>query len=503
MLPSGVGMRASVAARRSQGGAGRAGAGTRVRAMTAAIGACATAAVLLAGCAGPSTTAPPHVTATVPTGPILVGTNVDVSHAPGAQDEVSAAVDPADPSILLAGSNNFVRGTNVRVYGSTDAGAHWTSDVLPVPPGVDVTFGGDQSVAIGPNHEQVMSFLAFVQSGYTAGKGTPTLFVATRTGPSAQWQVDASAVDGIPQAGTTDDKDMLAFDNNPASPYHGRLYAAWTRQHEETGGTLMASASADGGRTWSAAVPLLATGRNWGATFAVAPDGTVTIAWSGEANLWISKSRDGGQHFSTPSAFGSCVTPMNPCLPGGADIPAQAAAGVRANPALVYVPASGSQPAQVIAFYADGDGSADTHIYAAHFDAATLTPLGTPTALSLGASGTDQFLPAAAYDPSDHGLWACAYTTSVTAVTNARYTCTASTDGGTTFLPGTPAASVASDETARGADTYGTGSQYGDYTALVAANGLAHAFWTDSRDLYTQGEEIYTATLRLNSAYGG
>ena len=37
---------------------------------------------------------------------------------------------------------------------------------------------------------------------------------------------------------------------------------------------------------------------------------------------------------------------------------------------------------------------------------------------------------------------------------------------------------------------------YGDHEAVVAADGVAHPFWTDSRDLATRGEEIYTTSVR-------
>jgi len=52
--------------------------------------------------------------------------NVDVTRAFGGDGEVSAAVDPADPKVLLAGSNGD-GGDVMRVYPSRDGGLHWAS----------------------------------------------------------------------------------------------------------------------------------------------------------------------------------------------------------------------------------------------------------------------------------------------------------------------------------------------------------------------------------------
>ena len=65
-----------------------------------------------------------------------------------------------------------------------------------------------------------------------------------------------------------------------------------------------------------------------------------------------------------------------------------------------------------------------------------------------------------------------------------------SLDGGTTFAPPVHAASVASDETVAGAL-----GQFGYYQGIAVANGVAHPIWTDTRDLGTLDEEIYTTAL--------
>jgi hypothetical protein len=73
----------------------------------------------------------------------------------------------------------------------------------------------------------------------------------------------------------------------------------------------------------------------------------------------------------------------------------------------------------------------------------------------------------------------------------ARYSCTASADGGATWPVARPVASVASNETHKPAIDF----QFGDYEGLAVAGGVAHPIWTDGRDLAARGEEIYTTTL--------
>ena len=63
--------------------------------------------------------------------------------------------------------------------------------------------------------------------------------------------------------------------------------------------------------------------------------------------------------------------------------------------------------------------------------------------------------------------------------------------GGVTWVRPVRAATTPSNETVRRATSF----EYGDYEGLAAAGGVAHPLWTDSRDLTTRAEEIYTTVL--------
>ena len=104
---------------------------------------------------------------------------------------------------------------------------------------------------------------------------------------------------------------------------------------------------------------------------------------------------------------------------------------------------------------------------------------------------SDQFDPSLAVDASDGTLWACYMDTFGDPYRHEAWpTCTASRNDGRTWAVPVRVADRASDETQTAANQRGYGS-----TALVAANGVAHPMWTDTRDLVEQSEEIYVARL--------
>jgi hypothetical protein len=107
----------------------------------------------------------------------------------------------------------------------------------------------------------------------------------------------------------------------------------------------------------------------------------------------------------------------------------------------------------------------------------------------------DQFLPATAYDPSAGLLWVCFYDTRLDRRrVRARYSCTASRDGGSAWARPLVVASAASDETRLPAEA---GFGFGDSEGLAVAAGVAHPIWTDGRGLRRRREEIYTTALTV------
>jgi len=98
-------------------------------------------------------------------------------------------------------------------------------------------------------------------------------------------------------AGGGDDKEIMTVDNNPASPYYGRLYVLWT--DFGSGQQIKSTYSNNGGASWSTPVVLSSSSGVQGAWPAVAPNGTVYGAWAaglftGTMSIEVKKSTDGG-----------------------------------------------------------------------------------------------------------------------------------------------------------------------------------------------------------------
>jgi BNR/Asp-box repeat len=119
-----------------------------------------------------------------------------------------------------------------------------------------------------------------------------------------------------------DDKQWAAGDLNPASPYHGNVYAVWD---DLTAGQLAFARTTDHGATWigPGAQPAGAsiTNEMFFAEVNVANDGTVYIFGlgndAGQSAIKFMKSIDGGQTFSGPNIVASPITPVPGKLPGG------------------------------------------------------------------------------------------------------------------------------------------------------------------------------------------
>jgi len=136
---------------------------------------------------------------------------------------------------------------------------------------------------------------------------------------------------GMAHSGANDDKELMAVDNNPASPFYGRMYIAWT---DFTDSRIRAIRSTDGGLTWSAPVILSAASTDvQGAWPTVGPNGNLYVSWvrwnpypNGPINIEVVRSTDGGATFAAtanpltgginPQASGPTASCGRPALNG-------------------------------------------------------------------------------------------------------------------------------------------------------------------------------------------
>jgi hypothetical protein len=418
------------------------------------------------------------------------GPEVDVSTLPGAQDEPAIAIDPSNDEILLAGSNSFKEGS-MRVYASDDGGSTWTQSFLySAPASYLTTCASDPGVAIDGEGRQYFSFVRTTP----CRTGHPKLFVASRPGPTAAWS--APVLVNPLRTSIGDDKPAIAVDSSPSSPHRNRVYAVWSRLSHNGVFSIVLSSSDNGGK-WTRIVKVNRTGsEETYASVAVARNGTVYVAWDDATGyrLEIARSTDGGANFEPERQIAAFSIVPIPSCGSGIPIAASLRVCIHANPIVSVDRSRGPRAGRDYVSFAWTGVGGDEGVFVKAFDrnVKPLSAEATPVAPAPHGVRPDQFWPASAVDPSSGAVWVCFYDTGGDpARKKAFYSCTVSRNGGRTWATPVHAASVASDETQRAADL----RQYGDYEGLAVAGGVAHPIWTDSRDLDTLAEEIYTTRL--------
>jgi hypothetical protein len=419
-------------------------------------------------------------------GQIAFGNNVDASHECGSQSETAIAIDPADATNVITGSNEIQR-LPMRAMYSTDGGKTFTGVDLPLPPprtnnGFD--FGSDPGLAFDSKGNAYYSYIVVFFSSGGSINGTE-MAVARSTDHGATW----TATYFNPQTGEGqfNDKPMITVDTSRA--HRDRIYVAWdnatgSSSSEKNGNNVVLSYSDDGGATFTN--PVSVSGNFIGRTGGIGADpyvtsnGTLHVAWQDYAHLVIADavSTDGGQTFSAPRVI-SLVSGFE------VDPAAQASRG-----ALVY-PACGSYRTALYCSYMTGSGVNNATVFVAKSTdgGATWTSKQMP-------SGGDQFNQWLAVDQSNGSVNVAYYDTGTPGATSTVYTLARSTNGGASYTK-TPIANAPTDESCC-APSVNLGNQYGDYEQIAAANGIVRPVWTDRRQAVIDlglREEVFTAAL--------
>ncbi len=186
---------------------------------------------------------------------------------------------------LCSGYNDSYHGitTNTGFTGfsrSTDDGQTWTDRGA-----LGVNSGGDPAI-VWRKLDGHFYFVALHTNGLGVWKSTDDCTTFTFL--------------GMVHTGGGDDKELLAVDNNPASPNYGKLYVVWT---DFSIGRIAATASSNAGVTWSAPVSISNPGDGvQGAWPTVAPNGDVYASWvrflTNAIDIQVAKTTDGGGSWS-------------------------------------------------------------------------------------------------------------------------------------------------------------------------------------------------------------
>ncbi len=409
----------------------------------------------------------------------LGGPNVDVSHVSGVQSQVSVAVDPRRPRVLLAASNDSDLET-LRIYSSTDGGSTWKSRRGPPAPGGSCAHGEPRVAIDGAGRE----YLAFLAGEFCGDELTPYLVVAERDGPDARWRLTR----------VTRSSWKYGFDDGPALAVDDRsgvVYAAFVHSLSRTRATMAVSSSRDHGRTWSAPTEVSESLlRPHLASVAVGPGGELYAAGiDAKLGVWVARSTDGGRTFDSPRAVASLdQNPALDCaLAADSPVPREQTRCLGPSPTVVV------RGADVAVFYADGGGNGAGDVFVRVLDRG-LRPRFRAQVNPREQKPTQQFLPVAAVDATTGVLWACWYDTTFDPHAHrAWFTCSASRSGRAWAPP-----ERASEQSSPPDALYADGGHYGLYAGLVAAGGIAHPMWIELSRLEFE-EDIFTAALRERS----
>jgi hypothetical protein len=203
------------------------------------------------------------------------------------QSETTLAVNEVTGTICSAYNDSFsgvVLGTGFSGFSSsTNSGASFV-DHGAFPAGSNGASRGDPSL-VWRRKDNKFYFASLISGGLG-------LWVSNDDCQSFSYV-------GAIHSGSSDDKEIMAVDNNSTSPRFGRFYVAWSDFAQSQ---RIRAVFSDEGTTFSTPVPLSLSSNVQGAWPSVSPDGTLNIAWSffgtDTFDIEVVSSSDGGVSYT-------------------------------------------------------------------------------------------------------------------------------------------------------------------------------------------------------------
>jgi len=409
------------------------------------------------------------------------------------QSEVHIAVNPNNPNILLGGSNaannsSTVTYVNQGYYITTNGGQTWYGgDSLPgKPSGV---YRSDPVVAFDAYGNMYFNTLE-----YSSTVGDLVTLKSTDNGLT--WPIKVA----VPNPGIDEDKNWIAIDVNPASPYFNYIYTAYTefQSTDPNYRKLEFSRSTDGGLTFSNPVNMSGTSGylHQGVNLAVGTNGDVVAAFTHyptstltTSHVTFAKSTDGGQTWTQQFVVQNINDIRGNLSKGGNSI------RVNSFPYIAVDHSNGPRRGWIYITYAARPATGqppDVYLVKSTDFGATWS---TPVKVNSEPANRDQWFPAIAVDPADGSVNIVYYDSrnypnnDSTEVYMSR-----SLDGGVTWED-----IKVSDRAHLPRAIAGLASGYqGDYIGITAKNGVVWPFWNDNRLGFHQAYTAKVFFIQIN-----
>ncbi|WP_215734518.1 sialidase family protein [Geobacter grbiciae] len=237
--------------------------------------------------------------------------NTQVTHSSNpnnARSESSVVINPNNPLQIVAGSKKFKDIHNydftLATAYSADGGLSWHDSAdLPMP---GFTLLTDPALAWDDVGNVFLVGLS--------GTNPPTF---DTIGIEIYKSTDGGKTWSNPNrihTSTGDDKQWAAGDANPASPFHGRVYAVWDD------GVMRFARTRDHGVTWEGAGAGTQPGsvlvsNSFSPEINVAANGNIYIVWLSGTEVKMIVSTDGGDSFNATVSPATGITPLGSPLP--------------------------------------------------------------------------------------------------------------------------------------------------------------------------------------------